>query len=117
LCRSRPVLAAHLGHPGGRTALIVHNAVYLVVAILFNLLLRYAVSNNGRLLAPDVDRDAVAKIARQYSVGPLLYVICIVLAWYGVTASLIMNLALALFFALPPRYATRRLPERRHEFS
>lgn len=81
------VLAAHLGHPGGRTALIVYNVVYLVVAILFNLLLRYAASNHDRLLAPDVDRDAIAKIARQYSVGPLLYMICIVLAWYGVTAS------------------------------
>jgi uncharacterized membrane protein len=111
------VLAAHIGHPGGRTALIVYNTVYLVIAILFNVLLRYAASNNGRLLAPDVDRETVEKIARQYSVGPLLYLICIVLAWYGVTASLFINLALAFFFALPPRYAIKRLPVRRSEFS
>jgi len=111
------VLAAHLGHPGARTALIVYNAVYLVIAILFNILLRYATSKNGRLLAPDVDRSAVATMTRQYAVGPLLYLICIVLAWYGVTASLFINLALAIFFVLPPRYATKRLPVRRPELS
>lgn len=111
------VLAAHLGHPGARTALIFYNTVYLVIAVLFNVLLRYAASNNGRLLAPDVDREVVEKMARQYAVGPLLYLLCIVLAWYGVTASLFINLALAFFFALPPRYATKRMPARRSEFS
>jgi len=63
------VLAAHLGHPGARTALIVYNAVYLVIAILFNILLRYATSKNGRFLAPHVDRSAVATMTRQYAVG------------------------------------------------
>jgi uncharacterized membrane protein len=77
------VLAAHLGHPGGRTALIVYNAVYLVVAILFNLLLRYAASNHDRLLAPDVDRDCYsedrATVFRRASAVHDLY--CARLVW------------------------------------
>ena len=111
------VLAAHLGHPGARTALIVYNAAYLVIASLFNVLWRYAASNKRHLLAPDADRDAIANITRQYSIGPWLYLLCIVLAWYGVTATLLVNLALGIFFTLPPRYAVKRLPERRREFS
>ena len=96
------VLAEHLRGPDPRTAAILFNATYFVLAILFNLLWRYAAAPRRQLLSPDVDKAAVARMTRQYSVGPLAYLICLVLAWRSVLASLLLNLLLACFFIIPP---------------
>jgi len=106
------VLAAHLGHPGARTAVVVYDSAYLCIAVFFNLLWRYAASRDGHLLADNVDREAAEKITRQYNYGPLAYAIAIALAWVSITASLVINLVLALFFAIPPHVATRTVPAR-----
>src|SRR5450631_1771805 len=71
------VVAAHLGHPGARTAVIVYDSSYLGIAVFFNLLWRYAASHNGRLLAPDADRETADKLTQQYNYGPLAYAIAI----------------------------------------
>jgi hypothetical protein len=63
-----------------------------------------------RLLAHDVDAAAVEKITAQYAFGPLLYLVCFGLAWVSVSASLIVNIALACFFALPPSFVRRERP-------
>lgn len=99
---STAVLAAHLGRGGQRTALILYNAVYVFIAVVFNLLWRYAASSKRGLLAKDVDSVSVRHISRQYAVGPLLYLICLALSWISAGASLALNFALACFFALPP---------------
>jgi hypothetical protein len=39
--------------------------------------------------------------------GPLLYLVCIALTWVNVPLSLLLNVALAVFFALPPHRAVR----------
>jgi len=96
------VLAAHLGQSGQRTATMLFNGTFVFIAIFFNLLWRYASSSHRHLLAHDVDADMVARITRMYSFGPLPYLICFALAWISVPASLIVNTALAGFFALPP---------------
>jgi uncharacterized membrane protein len=96
------VLAAYLGHPGERTAAFVYNGMYLLIAFAFNALWRYAASAKHHLLAHDVDADAVARITRQYSFGPIPYLICFALAYINVRLSLVGNMALACFFALPP---------------
>lgn len=96
------VLAAHLGQPGQRTATLLYNGTYVFVAVIFNLLWRYASSPRRHLLAHDVNADMVARISRQYAFGPLPYLICFALAFISVSASLILNGALACFFALPP---------------
>jgi uncharacterized membrane protein len=100
------VLAAHLGQRDQRTAALLYHGTYFFIAVFFNLLWRYAAQHNRRLLAPDADAVAVEKITRQYGYGPLLYLICFALAWVNVWASLIMNLALACFFALPAAIAS-----------
>jgi TMEM175 potassium channel family protein len=97
------VLAAHLGQPDQRTALMLYNGTYLFIAIFFNVLWRYAVSRNRHLLGGDVSVKTVDHITRQYALGPVLYLVCFVLAWVSVPASLFLNVALAGFFALPPR--------------
>jgi uncharacterized membrane protein len=96
------VLAAHLGGPDQRTAAALFNATYLVISLLFNLLWRYAASSR-RLLSPDTDASSVTRITRQYSLGPLLYLVCLVLVWVNVFASLLVNVSLAFFFAIPAR--------------
>jgi len=104
------LLAAHLGHPGARTAVVVYNAAYFGIAVFFSVLWRYAASRNGHLLAGNVDRDAVDKIMKQYNYGPLAYAMAIALAWINIPASLLINLVLAGFFAVPPHYASKTVP-------
>jgi uncharacterized membrane protein len=93
------LLAEHLGGPDQRTAALIYNATFIVIAIAFNLLWRYAVSR--RLLHEHVVMESAANMSSQYAVGPLLYLGCLVIAWFNVRASVIANTALALFFVLP----------------
>jgi len=102
------VLAAHLGKPDQKTAAMVFSGTFFFIAIFFNMLWRYAASRNGHLLSSEVNLNSALHISRQYAVGPLLYLICFGLAMVSVMASLAMNLALAAFFALPPKYAAGR---------
>jgi uncharacterized membrane protein len=106
------LLAAQLGHPGARTAVVVYNSAYFGIALFFSLLWRYAASRNGHMLAADVNREATDKIMQQYNYGPMAYAIAIALAWVSITASLMINLVLACFFAVPPDVAVRGVPSR-----
>jgi uncharacterized membrane protein len=96
------VLAAHLGHSDQRAAALLYNGTYFFISIFFNVLWRYASSHDHRFLAADVDKAAVEKITLQYAFGPLFYLVCLMLAWVSVSASLMVNMVLACFFALPP---------------
>ena len=101
------VLAAHLGHPDQRTAIVLFNATGVFIALAFNVLWRYAVCKTGRLLGAEVNLESAEKVSRQYVFGPVLYVVCLLLAFVSVPASLSLNGALACFFALPPHIAVR----------
>lgn len=101
------VLAQHLNRGGQRTAAILYNATYFVIAIIFNVLWRYCASRDGHLLGKEVDSSTIARISSQYALGPVCYLVCMVLAWVSVPASLLMNVALAIFFALPPSRSER----------
>src|SRR5262249_24545233 len=93
------VLAANLGTSEQRTAAIFYNSVYLVIAIFFNVMWRYVVSSR---LLDEAARPSAAMISRQYAVGPLTYALCLALAWVDVRVSVALNVALAIYFALPP---------------
>jgi uncharacterized membrane protein len=96
------LLAEHIGHPGGRAAAAVYSGTFVVIAVLFNLLWRYA-AREGRLLARGHDPRAAAAITRQYRFGPLFYFAAFVLAFISVPASVGLCAFLAIYFALPPR--------------
>jgi uncharacterized membrane protein len=98
------VLALHFGQSDQRAAAILYHGTYFAIAIFFNILWRYA---NRYLLGKDADPSTADKISAKYAVGPLLYLLCIALAWVNVPASLLVNVALAVFFALPPQRAWR----------
>ncbi len=96
------VLAEYFPRTGRHVAAEVYSGTYVVIAIFFNLLWRYA-SHRGRLLGKGADPHTVAAITRGYSFGPPSYALSFILAFLSAEASLAMNFALAIFFALPSR--------------
>jgi uncharacterized membrane protein len=97
---STALVAQYLGVAGQRTAAVVYNGTYVFIAILFHLLWRTA-SKRGRLLRRDADPRGVAAINSSFRWGVPIYTIAFVLGFVNVTASLVLNLLLAAFFALP----------------
>lgn len=93
------VLAANLGTRDQRTAALFYNGVFVVIALFFNVLWRYAVSR--QLLDKSLESSA-SMISRQYAVGPLMYALCMVMTLVDVRVSLGLNVALAIYFAFPP---------------
>jgi len=94
------ILAEYLPRSGGHVAAMVYSGTYTVLAVFFNLLWRYA-SYKDRLLHGQADPEVVHAVTRGYSFGPPLYLLAFVLAFASVTASLAVNIALAIFWALP----------------
>jgi uncharacterized membrane protein len=97
----RTVMAAQLRQAGEPTAILLYNGTYLFIAICINLLWRYAVAKRRRLLANDLDQEAVNRITRQYAFGPWLYLVCFGMASVSAGASLLLNGALAFFWPCP----------------
>lgn len=89
-------------HPDQHLAAAIYSGTNTIMAVCFNLLWRYA-SYHNRLLGKDTDPRSVQAINRQYSFGPLLYLISFGLAWINVPSSLLLVFILALFFAVPGR--------------
>src|SRR5262249_1729224 len=100
------VLAEHLGGPGERTAALVYNATFVAIAVVFNL--RWSYSVRRGLLHDHATLGPAMHISSQYAVGPLMYLACFAIAWFNVRASIAANVALALFFALPPSVMKKR---------
>jgi uncharacterized membrane protein len=96
------LVAEYLGRAGQTTAALVYNGTFIVIALCFNLLWRGA-STDGRLLRADHDPDAVRHITDSYRFGPLFYVAALIVGLFSVTASLVVNCALAVYFAMPSR--------------
>src|SRR5262245_52664373 len=96
------LVAEYLLEEGARTAALVYNGTFIAIAIAFNVLWR-SIAVGGRLLAPDADRAAVDRIFASYRYGPIVYGLAFVVAFVNVTLSLLIDLGLAVYFALPGR--------------
>jgi len=96
--------AAHFYSPGRTVATAVFNGTYVVLAVFFNLLWHHAVR---RGLLDSATLESADAISRQYAIGPISYLLCFGLTWISVPASLIVNIGLAVFFALPPKNRIR----------
>ena len=92
------LLAEYLVGPGQRIAGIVYAASFFLIAIVFNVMWRYAV--RAKLVKQHLDVDA---ITRQYAGGPVFYGILIAIGAINAVACLIVSAAIAIYFALPPR--------------
>jgi uncharacterized membrane protein len=96
------LVAEYLKVPNSHYAAALFNGTYVMIAICFNLLLRYA-TRKHRLLGKQVDQQEIEAMLRQYRFGPVAYLITFGLTWISVPASLILNLLMAVFWALPGR--------------
>ena len=83
-----------------RVAAIVYGGVMVGMAIMFNLVWRYA-ARGHRLLVPNVDVRAVERINRSYLYGPVVYGAGVLVALVSSWASLAVYAALAVYYLLP----------------
>lgn len=99
------VLAEYIQR-GSLLAAQFYSGTYVLMAICFNGLWRYA-SHKKRLVGKQVSDAEVRAITWQYSFGPISYLLAFGLAFWSAPVSLGFNLLLALFYLIPPR-ALRR---------
>jgi uncharacterized membrane protein len=99
------LLAEHLlgSHADQRVAALVYAGSFLVLAVVFNLMWRYAV--RARIVNDEVN---AAAITRQYSLGPILYAVLVGVAFFDAEWCLILSALIAVYFALPPSLWRRR---------
>ncbi len=108
------LLAEYLVRPDLHAAAVLFSGTFFLMACCFNILWRYAASDN-RLLGKNVNSQSVAAISHQYLFGPLLYLIVFGVAWFSTLACVILSFVLAIFFALPgrpPRSVVQKEEER-----
>jgi uncharacterized membrane protein len=84
----------------GREAGAIYSGVFIFISIAFNLVWRYA-SKERRLLDGAAHQAHVDGVNRAFRFGPLAYVVALALALVFLPASLALNLALAIYYALP----------------
>lgn len=96
---STALLADYIQSPEQQVAALFYSGTSVVLAILFNVLWRYASANN-RLLGKDADLAMVNAITRRYYFGPTLYLLALGLVFVSVPLSLALQFGLAVFFAL-----------------
>jgi uncharacterized membrane protein len=99
---STALLSGHLEGPSGQMAATIYTGVLLWVAAFYNLLWRYLGAHPDRLL-PTVTRHDRRRITRTYAVTLLLYLAAFGLSWVAPLASILITVALAVFFAVIDR--------------
>ena len=97
------LVAEHLRRTEGVAAGVLYAGSFAAIALVYNLMWRYAV--RMKLCAVDVD---VAAITRQYAVGPVMYLVLVGVAFINGTVVLVVSALYALYFALPPSLWRRR---------
>ncbi|HWF45118.1 MAG TPA: TMEM175 family protein [Candidatus Kapabacteria bacterium] len=96
------LLAEYYGKDGEHLAADIYAGSFFIIAIIFNVLWRYA-SYRNRLLGHDIDSATVEGIHKSFRFGPLLYLGALILAFLNVAASVGLCFGLAAFFALPKK--------------
>lgn len=104
------LLGTSLSHGDPAVAALIYNGTFVVIAVLFNILWRYA-AHNGRLLDTHADPAMVQTIHRQYRFGPLFYLVAFVAAFFSAGLSIGIDLALAVYFAFSGTTYTLRKRE------
>jgi uncharacterized membrane protein len=93
------LLAEHLGGSGQSVAAAVYSASFLLISLVYQILVRYAL-RSGDLTAPKGVH--LRAIARQYRLGPLFYAALLLIGLTSATACLTLSAVLAIYFAMPP---------------
>lgn len=77
---------------------------FFLMAIVFNVLWRYAVAKKAV-----VDHVDVVGITRQYAIGPVAYFAVAVIGAFSGAAGLVVSALIATYFALPPSLWRRKI--------
>ena len=96
------VVARNIRTPDASTAAMFYNGTLAGIAFAWGFLWRY-VAHRRHLLHEMVDHGSVHGISRQYVLGPLYYIVAFIVAIFSPLTSVIIDLLLAIFFALPAR--------------
>jgi uncharacterized membrane protein len=102
------LLAEHLlgPHDDQKTAGLVYAMSFFIIAIVFNLMWRYAC--RARIVQEDLN---VSAITRQYALGPIMYAVLAIVAFFSAHWCLILSILFALYFALPLSLWKRDAPD------
>ena len=84
-----------------------YNGTFTGIAFGWSFLWRYMASRE-HLLDEEVDHASVHGISRQYLFGPLYYIVAGIVAIFSPLASVLIDLLLAIFFAVPARMFHRQ---------
>ncbi len=100
---SDAVATLPLGHIVRESNIVVaiYAGTYIVGAALFNSLWWYGIYNR-RLTGDEANHAVVRRTTLSYYVGPVAYVVDLILSLYSVEAGLALFLALAVYYALAP---------------
>jgi uncharacterized membrane protein len=106
------VVAEYIRDPVHReVATLVYGGTMVAIAIMYNVVWRYAVHRG--LLRPDVDPEAIRRASRGYLAGPTGYAVVTLVALINAWASLLLFAAAAIYWLLPvsgPRPGMLRTP-------
>jgi TMEM175 potassium channel family protein len=93
------LVAEHIRADGARDAALAYGFTMVATAIMFNITWFYA-SRGRRLLRPDADAAIISGISRSYLPGPWIYLGATLVAFLSPTASVLLFLAIAVFYVV-----------------
>ncbi len=103
------VLARCWPGPDRQLAALFYSGTFVVLALLFNLV-RWCITHNDELIDRKVDGGKIEGITRQYLVGPFMYLVAFLVAFWSPEGSVAMDMLYAIFFAIPGLSFARQEP-------
>jgi uncharacterized membrane protein len=91
------LVAQYLQKPGERNAVIAYAITMLLMACIYNVWWRYA-RTNRRLIGDDVSDASLTAVDRAFDPGVPLYGLVLVVAFFSPLASVLITLAIAVFY-------------------
>jgi uncharacterized membrane protein len=91
------LVAEYLKEPGEQSAVYAYAATFVVMAVIYNIIWRYA-SVGRRLIAEDVPDSRVHAITRAFNPGVPMYVVTLLVAIASPLASVFLTFAIAAFY-------------------
>ncbi len=96
------LMATYIRTDQNQVSAVIYAGGYFMTAFFFNILWRYA-SYKRRLVGSEISDNDVKIITRNYNIGFMLYFVGFLLSFISAQLTLLINLGLAIFFALPTR--------------
>lgn len=96
------LVADHILSSDSGTAAIIYSGSFLLLGVVWNFLWRYA-SGPAKLIDRSMTADQVKAFNRNFYVGPISYTVAFLIAFVSGIASVVLILAVAVFFAVGSR--------------